>query len=141
MRSIKWTEIKSKMLYVLIGMLILSNYYFYSQYTILKRNTDYVSSISSRINFSKAVNNIDPLVTVSANKEKDYLTNVLQEVVEKSASGYSLENYIVIKYDNGNTLLVKTTQNDRGIFLIQDLFFLDEKSIDRLKYSKEIDGL
>ncbi|KAB3534394.1 hypothetical protein F8154_09235 [Alkaliphilus pronyensis] len=60
------------------------------------------------------------------------MRTLLNEVERRSANKYSLENYIAIKYINGNTLLVQTTQNEKGLFRIKDMFFLDAEYYNRL---------
>lgn len=123
---------KNTVCYLLIGLLALSNLYFYSKYSLYKDNTDFANNISNLIHFSVNIDNIDPLTSVWSHKDAEYLRTLLNEVERRSANKYSLENYIAIKYINGNTLLVQTTQNEKGLFRIKDMFFLDAEYYNRL---------
>lgn len=125
-------KVKSAIPYILVGILILSNLYFFVKYTVLKENTDYVKDISGRINFAAELRETDLVEEVASIQGEDFLMPLIEEVADKASNGYRLENYIVLKYDNDNTLLIEVVQDKEGKFLFQDMFFLDETNYDRL---------
>jgi hypothetical protein len=96
-----------------------------------------MTNIANKINLAKTVESIDPIKTLISDQKKDLLMPLLEEMAVKGGDAYSLENYVVLKYYNGNTLLVQTTQNEKGNFFIQDIFFLDEQSYDKLIWSAD----
>lgn len=125
-------KLKSTILYVFIGFLILSNLFFYSRYIKFKENTNYIENMTNKISLAATTNDIDLFRTVASNQEEDFLVPLLGDVAMKGSDGSELENYIAIKYNNGNTLFVQITQNEEGIFLIKDMFFLEETTYNRL---------
>jgi hypothetical protein len=94
-----------------------------------------MTNIANKINLAKTINSIDPIRTFISGQENGYLTSQLEEIVTKGGTTYSLENYVALKYDNGNTLLVQTAQDEKGNFFIQDMFFLNEETYDKLSWS------
>jgi hypothetical protein len=64
----------------------------------------------------------------------DYLINAFETIKPAIGRQYDMKNYIAIKYENDNTLMIKVTRNQEGEFLIQDIFLLDENIYDKLKF-------
>ena len=125
------------MYYVVVGFLLLSNIFFYSKFVTIQRDVNYMSNIANKINLAYTVESMDPIKALISDQKKDLLMPLLEEMAVKGGDAYSLENYVVLKYNNGNTLLVQTTQNEKGNFYIQDIFFLDEQSYDKLIWSAD----
>lgn len=134
MRSYKHKLI---MFYVIVGCLLLSNIFFYSKFVTIQRDVNYMTNIANKINLAKTIKSIDPIKTLISDRDKDLFMPLLEEMAVKGGDAYSLENYVVLKYNNGNTLLVQTAQNEEGNFFIQDIFFLDEQSYDKLIWSAD----
>jgi len=125
------------MFYVIVGCLLLSNIFFYSKFVTIQRDVNYMTNIANKINLAKTIKSIDPIKTLISDRDKDLFMPLLEEMAVKGGDAYSLENYVVLKYNNGNTLLVQTAQNEEGNFFIQDIFFLDEQSYDKLIWSAD----
>ena len=63
----------------------------------------------------------------------DDLMEKFEELKPEIDRQYGLKNYVVINYKNGNSLIIKTTENEEGKVLMDDMFLLDETIFGRLK--------
>ncbi|QIB26991.1 hypothetical protein [Caloranaerobacter azorensis] len=80
------------------------------------------------------------ITNVTCDKNLERWKPIIQEIRDKSTQSFKIENYIVIKFDNGNTLMVEIGTNElklNGRRCIADMFFLDEEQYKRFIYTKE----
>lgn len=138
MEDNKWRERKYLALKILVVMLFLSNVFFFSEYRRIEENNFY--SLHSWINIAAYESSMHEnsrllLNDITSIKDQEYLRKILNEINTMGDGTYQIEDYRVLKYKNGNTLMLKLTENRQGKFLIQDMFFLDESIFERLKYT------
>lgn len=116
----------NKFFILILLLLIVSNLFFYSKYKEVSENANYAQNFSSAI--SIAANSIDTgfLYSHFPSNDLENLGNKFNEIKPKIGSQYRLKQYITLEYKNGNTLVIKTTQNDKGKYLIEDMFILDK---------------
>lgn len=128
------------LLVITIIFLLCTNFVFYIKYEEEKNKNMYVYNIYHTIRASTRPH-LEYLITnVTCDKNLERWKPIIQEIRDKSTQSCKLENYIVIKFDNGNTLMVEVATNElklNGKRCIADMFFLDEKQYKRFIYTKE----
>lgn len=133
MKNIKWREVIFNTLIILVLLLLASNSFYYNKLKELEKNCNYVSSMSSAIATAAHDNDMVFLTPKLLPEDLDYLLDIFETIKPTIGRQYDMRNYIAIKYENDNTLMIKVTQNQEGKFLIQDMFLLDESIYDKFK--------
>ncbi|MDR7855398.1 hypothetical protein [Tissierella sp.] len=123
----------NKIFEIIILLLFITNVYFYSNLSKLRTNANYISSIPSAISIAAHDNDRLFLSSRLVPHDIDNLMNKFEEISSKIARQYSVKNYIVVEYNNGNDLIIKTTENEEGKILIEDMFLLDESIYEKMK--------
>lgn len=118
---------------MLVILLFISNIYFYSRFNELKINTNYTHNVSSAIAIAGLSNDMLFLLQELNPDDLDNLTNKFEEIKPKICDTYSIKEYIAITYRNGNTVMIKVTEDEKGKGLIQDMFLLDESTYNRIE--------
>jgi len=95
---VKYYKYKLIMYYVVVGLLLLSNIFFYSKFVTIQRDVNYMTNIANKINLAKTVESIDPIKTLISDQKKDLLMPLLEEMAVKGGDAYSLENYVVPRF-------------------------------------------
>lgn len=126
MKNGRLNVIINKILMLILLLLIVSNIFFYSKFKELNENTNYVDEFSSAISIAGNSNDMSFLYSHFSPNNLDNLENKFKEIKPKIGSQYSTSEYITLEYKNGNILAIKTTQNDKGKFFIEDMFILDK---------------
>ncbi|KPU26667.1 hypothetical protein TR13x_08790 [Caloranaerobacter sp. TR13] len=126
------------LLVITIIFLLCTNFVFYIKYKEEKdKNKYYVYNIYRTI-LASTRPHLEYLITnVTYDKNLERWKPILKEIREKSSDSAKLENFIVIEYDNGNTLMVEVSNDFKGDYYIEDMFFLDEKQYKKLIYTKK----
>ncbi len=133
MDNSKLKDLVIKILILIIIVLIVSNAYTYTKYKELKGNLDYTRNFSSAISIAALDNDYGFLTSnIHPNNSED-LMEKFEQVKPKIDRSYGLKNYVVINYKNNNSLLIKTSENEQGKVLIDDMFLLDETIFEKLK--------
>ncbi|WP_069648849.1 hypothetical protein [Caloranaerobacter ferrireducens] len=131
---------RSIFLYAVIIISLFINIVLYIKYEEEKDKNMYIHDIVRTIRASTRPH-LEYLITnITCDKNLERWKPIIQEIRDKSSKSYKIENYIVIKYDNGNTLMVETGTNElklNGRRCIADMFFLDEQQYKRFIYTKE----
>ncbi|MTI48134.1 hypothetical protein [Sporosalibacterium faouarense] len=126
---------KKDLIVLLFLLLLLSNFFFYSKYQLLKNDLGYDFRIARRVNIAVSEDSIEPIIELSSVKDKNFFNNILKEINTHISNRYQVENYVVIKYDNRNTLMLRVTENSAGTHLIEDIFFLDDDTSYKLMHN------
>ncbi len=133
MDNSKLKDLVIKILTLIIIVLIVSNAYTYTKYKKIKGNLDYTRKFSSAISIAALDNDYGFLTSNMHPSNSDDLMEKFEELKPEIDRQYGLKNYVVINYKNGNSLIIKTTENEEGKVLMDDMFLLDETIFGRLK--------
>lgn len=125
--------IVNKVLILILLSLIVSNIFFYTRFKELRDNSNYISNFSSALSIAALDNDMSFLYSHLSHNDLNNLEEKFKSIKPKIGNQYSIKQYIAIEYKNGNTLMIKTTQDNKGKSLIEDMFILDEYSYKRVK--------
>lgn len=133
MDNSKLKDLVIKILIIIIIVLIVSNAYSYDKSKKLKEYANYPRNFSSSISIAALDGDYGFIKAKIPSDNYDDLVRKLDELKPLIGRQYGLKNYVVINYKNGNSLLIKTTENEEGKVFIHDIFLLDETIVEKLK--------
>ncbi len=111
MKDIKWREVTFNTLIILVLLLLTSNSFCYNKSKELEKSCNYISSISSAIVTAAHDNDMVFLTPKLLPEDLDYLIDIFETIKPVIGRQYNMKNYIAIKYENDNTLMIKVTRN------------------------------
>ena len=120
----------------LVLILLFISIFFYSKYKIEKNKNNFVQPILSRLSISSS-SYYEPLKEYTHEHNNIDWKEIMGEIDSRRTNSGAIGQYITMEYSNGNTLMMEITQDNKGYYKIQNIFFLNDDTIKNLKfYSK-----
>ncbi|MTI71404.1 MAG: hypothetical protein FH751_14255 [Firmicutes bacterium] len=126
-------------MYVLVAITVFSigiNLILVSRYTKEKNKTKYINKMINGIHDSVKFDNIEMLEKVAVDRPDKYWQEKINEIRSKKGKRAKIDNYLIIKYDNQETLIIKLTEDTKNYFYISDMFFLKDSDNSFLRYNR-----
>ena len=118
-----------RILMFLLYVSIIANLFLYQMYKDA-RNDDFAWDLYRKISFAAREHKAEILDGYAIDRPDEYWSKKFVEVRLRGDNRYSLQQQILVEYDNGDTLVIDVVEAYNHDYVISDFYFLKKSELE-----------
>ncbi|BES64411.1 hypothetical protein SANA_08500 [Gottschalkiaceae bacterium SANA] len=87
----------------------------------------------NELEYAERTERIEPLKEVAVERSDEYWENKLTEMRERKSNSAKIKNLVLVKYDNGETMVMEISKTPSRDYKILDMYFLEHGIAEKLE--------
>lgn len=93
----------------------------------------YSMDLLNELEYAERTERIEPLKEVAVERSDEYWENKLTEMRERKSNSAKIKNLVLVKYDNGETMVMEISKTPSRDYKILDMYFLEHGIAEKLE--------